>query len=44
MSLRGDDDARWAECSATVDTALTAARVRLWDGIVAAGETRPRPS
>jgi hypothetical protein len=41
--LCGDDDARWAECSATINTALQA-RVRLWDGIVQALENLPRPS
>ena len=43
MSLCGDDDARWAGCWATVNTALQA-RARLWDGIVRALENLPRPS
>lgn len=42
-TLCGDDDARWAECSATADTALHT-RVVLWDGIVQALENLPRPS
>jgi hypothetical protein len=33
--LCGDDAAKWADCAATVNDALDA-RVRLWDGIVAA--------
>jgi hypothetical protein len=33
--LCGDDDAKWDECATTVISALDA-RVRLWDGIVAA--------
>jgi hypothetical protein len=33
--LCGDDDAKWRECTETVNSAL-AARVRLWDGILAA--------
>jgi Protein of unknown function (DUF3050) len=37
--LCGDDSAKWAECSKTVNLAL-AARVRLWDGILAAIEER----
>ena len=41
--LCGDDDTRWAECSATINTALQA-RVRLWDGIVHALENLPHPS
>lgn len=41
--LCGDDDARWAECSATINTALHA-RIRLWDGIVQALENLPHPS
>jgi hypothetical protein len=41
--LCGDDRAKWAECAATVNLAL-AARVRLWDGILAAiGERVPTP-
>ncbi len=32
--LCGDDDARWRECTATVNLALSA-RQRLWDGILA---------
>ena len=43
MSQCGDDDARWAECAATINTALQA-RVRRWDGIVRALENLPRPS
>jgi hypothetical protein len=43
MSLCGDGDARWAECSATIDTAPQAP-VRRWDGVVRAVENRPRPS
>jgi hypothetical protein len=31
----GDDDVKWAECTAVIRTALQA-RVRLWDGIAAA--------
>ncbi len=31
--LCGDDNKKWAECEATVNTAL-AARVKLWDGIL----------
>ncbi len=39
--LCGDDDAKWAECTATVRLAL-AARARLWDGIlVAIGDRVP---
>jgi Protein of unknown function (DUF3050) len=39
--LCGDDEAKWAECAETVNTAL-AARARLWDGILAAiGERVP---
>jgi hypothetical protein len=39
--LCGDDPAKWAECADTVNLAL-AARVRLWDGILAAiGERVP---
>jgi hypothetical protein len=30
-----DDDAKWQECAETVNAAL-AARMRLWDGILAA--------
>jgi hypothetical protein len=41
--LCGDDDTKWDECSATINTALNA-RVRLWDGIVQALENLPRPS
>jgi Protein of unknown function (DUF3050) len=37
--LCGDDSAKWAECSKTVNLAL-AARARLWDGILAAIEER----
>jgi len=33
--LCGDDEARWAECAGAVNRALTA-RLRLWDGILAA--------
>jgi hypothetical protein len=33
--LCGDDDTKWRECTETVNSAL-AARVRLWDGILAA--------
>lgn len=33
--LCGEDDAKWAECAVTINLAL-AARVRLWDGILAA--------
>jgi hypothetical protein len=33
--LCGDDDEKWAECARTVNGVL-AARIRLWDGIVAA--------
>jgi Protein of unknown function (DUF3050) len=33
--LCGDDDAKWEECADTVNAALDA-RVRLWDGILAA--------
>ena len=33
--LCGDDDAKWRGCTETVNGAL-AARVRLWDGILAA--------
>ena len=33
--LCGEDDAKWAECAATINLAL-AARARLWDGILAA--------
>jgi hypothetical protein len=32
--LCGDDDAKWAECEETVQTAF-AARVKLWDDILA---------
>lgn len=32
--LCGDDNDKWAECQATVETAF-AARIRLWDGILA---------
>ena len=39
--LCGEDADRWAECSATINTALTA-RVRLWDGIVQAVDDLPR--
>jgi hypothetical protein len=35
IDLCGDDDERWTECAATVTRAL-AARVALWDGILAA--------
>jgi hypothetical protein len=35
--LCGDDDAKWEECADTVNAALDA-RVRLWDGILAAIE------
>jgi hypothetical protein len=39
--LCGDDDAKWAECAGAVNRAL-AARLRLWDGILAAiGERVP---
>jgi Protein of unknown function (DUF3050) len=31
--LCGDDDAKWAECEVTINSAL-AARVQLWDGIL----------
>ena len=41
--LCGDDDAKWQECAATVNTALDA-RVRLWDGIVQALEDLPQSS
>lgn len=37
--LCGDDDALWAECEETVNAALEA-RIRLWDGILAAIESR----
>ena len=37
--LCGDDDAKWVECANTVTLAL-AARVRLWDGILAAIDDR----
>jgi hypothetical protein len=33
-NLCGDDDVKWEECVATINTALEA-RVRLWDGILA---------
>jgi len=33
--LCGEDEAKWAECAATINLAL-AARARLWDGILAA--------
>ncbi len=33
--LCGDDEAKWRECAETVNSALEA-RIRLWDGIVAA--------
>jgi hypothetical protein len=33
--LCGEDPAKWAECAATINLALTA-RARLWDGILAA--------
>ena len=33
--LCGEDDAKWADCAATINLAL-AARARLWDGILAA--------
>lgn len=36
--LCGDDDEKWHQCEETINTAL-AARVRLWDGILAAIET-----
>jgi len=36
--LCGDDDKKWHQCEETINTAL-AARVRLWDGILAAIET-----
>jgi hypothetical protein len=36
----GADESRWAECSATINTALEA-RVRLWDGIVPALDDQP---
>jgi Protein of unknown function (DUF3050) len=39
--LCGDDDARWAECAGAVNLAL-GARLRLWDGIVAAMGERAR--
>jgi hypothetical protein len=42
MSLCGDGDARWAEGSATIDTAPQAPR--RWDGVVQAVENRSRPS
>ncbi|RKS76641.1 Protein of unknown function (DUF3050) [Actinomadura pelletieri DSM 43383] len=35
VDLCGGDDAKWAECEATVDLAF-AARLRLWDGILGA--------
>lgn len=35
IDLCGDDDAKWAECAKTVQSAL-AARYELWDGIHAA--------
>jgi hypothetical protein len=35
--LCGDDARKWRECEETVNAAL-AARVRLWDGILAAIE------
>ena len=39
--LCGEDDAKWAECAATIKLAL-AARTQLWDGILAAiGERVP---
>jgi hypothetical protein len=37
--LCGDDDSRWKECSSTVNSALEA-RIRLWDGVLAAIEER----
>ena len=39
--LCGDDDARWAECAGAVNRAL-AARLSLWDGILAAIGERVR--
>jgi hypothetical protein len=39
--LCGDDDARWAECAEAVNLAL-GARLRLWDGILAAIGERAR--
>jgi hypothetical protein len=33
--LCGDDEAKWRDCAAAVNSALSA-RVRLWDGITAA--------
>jgi hypothetical protein len=39
--LCGDDGARWAECAAAVNRALTA-RLHLWDGILAAIGERVR--
>ena len=39
--LCGDDDARWAECAGAVNRALEA-RLRLWDGILAAIGERAR--
>jgi hypothetical protein len=39
--LCGDDEARWADCAAAVNQALTA-RLRLWDGILAAIGERVR--
>jgi hypothetical protein len=43
VDLCGDDDVKWHECAATINTALTA-QVRLWDGIVQALHNLPRPS
>ena len=34
VDLCGDDDAKWAECEETINLAF-AARLRLWDGILA---------
>jgi hypothetical protein len=35
VDLCGDDDAKWAECEETINLAF-AARIKLWDGILAA--------
>ena len=40
--LCGDDEAKWQECAETVNRRLDA-RVRLWDGILAAIDAAPRP-
>jgi hypothetical protein len=42
--LCGDDDTRWQQCADTINQALTA-RIRLWDGILAAiGRVSARPA